>query len=47
MAFRKKYETPLQVNPDIMIIQECEHPDKFKDSFYSDVVWVGNPSIVD
>jgi exonuclease III len=29
-AFRKKAETILLQKPDILIIQECEHPDKLK-----------------
>ena len=34
MAFRKKAEIILKHNPDILIIPECEHPDKF--NFKSD-----------
>ncbi len=30
MAFRKKLSHVLPLNPDILIIPECEHPDKFK-----------------
>jgi len=29
MAFRKKADIILPYNPDILIIPECEHPDKF------------------
>lgn len=29
-AFRKKAELVLKFQPDIIVIQECEHPDKFK-----------------
>jgi exonuclease III len=29
-AFRKKADIILTLRPDILIIQECEHPDKFK-----------------
>jgi exodeoxyribonuclease III len=42
MAFRKKYQNILSHEPDLLIIPECEHPEKFKDTFYSDVVWIGN-----
>jgi exodeoxyribonuclease III len=28
MAFRKKADVILQQQPDIMVVQECEHPDK-------------------
>jgi exodeoxyribonuclease III len=27
-AFRKKADTILKLKPDILIVQECEHPDK-------------------
>ncbi|MCI5091170.1 endonuclease/exonuclease/phosphatase family protein [Phaeodactylibacter sp.] len=30
MAFRKKFEPILASDPDIVVIQECEHPDKLK-----------------
>jgi hypothetical protein len=42
MAFRKKYKNILSYEPDLLVIPECEHPENFKDIFYSDVVWVGN-----
>jgi exonuclease III len=42
MAFRKKYKNILSYKPDLLIVPECEHPDNFKDTFYSDVVWIGN-----
>lgn len=42
MAFRKKYKNILSYEPDLLVIPECEHPENFKDTFYSDVVWVGN-----
>jgi exodeoxyribonuclease III len=41
MAFRKKYANILSYKPDILIVPECEHPENFKDSFYSDVLWIG------
>lgn len=30
MAFRRKAEYVLAFNPDIVIVPECEHPDKLK-----------------
>jgi len=42
MAFRKKYKNILTYKPDILVVPECEHPENFKDAFYSDVVWIGN-----
>ena len=42
MAFRKKYKNILSYKPDLLIVPECEHPDNFKDPFYSDVLWIGN-----
>ena len=49
MAFRKKWEQLLRYKPDILVIQECEHPDKYKDiekiPGVSDFLWVGdNPN---
>lgn len=45
MAFRKKAEYLLAQNPDIVIIPECEHPDKlkFKDGLAipNDLFWLG------
>lgn len=41
MAFRKKYENILPYQPDILIAQECEHPSNYSDTFYSDVLWIG------
>src|SRR5262245_60919838 len=29
-AFRKKAEHIISQSPDILVVQECEHPDKFK-----------------
>ncbi|HEY2720785.1 MAG TPA: endonuclease/exonuclease/phosphatase family protein [Chitinophagaceae bacterium] len=46
MAFRKKAEMILKDHPDIVIVQECEHPEKLK--FKSgipnptDVLWFGH-----
>ncbi|WP_264564563.1 endonuclease/exonuclease/phosphatase family protein [Flavobacterium sp. N3904] len=45
MAFRKKAEFVLAHQPDILIIQECEHPDKLKFDkgipLPSDLLWYG------
>lgn len=45
MAFRKKAEFILNQKPDILIVPECEHPDKFKFTrdlpIPSDVYWIG------
>lgn len=45
MAFRKKAEFILTLKPDILIIVECEHPDKllFKSEIPkpSDILWFG------
>lgn len=46
MAFRKKAELLLAHKPDILVIQECEHPDKIKFGKDmpepTDVLWVGD-----
>ncbi|MGZ3765003.1 MAG: endonuclease/exonuclease/phosphatase family protein [Mucilaginibacter sp.] len=46
MAFRKKAELILQHRPDILIIPECEHPDKLKfpalTTQANDIVWHGD-----
>src|SRR4030095_15401019 len=45
MAFRKKGELILAHKPDILIVQECEHPDKLKFNIGpfkpSDILWFG------
>jgi exonuclease III len=45
MAFRKKAEFILNYNPDILIIPECEHPDKLKFAKNikspTDIFWFG------
>ncbi len=45
MAYRRKAEAILQFNPDLLIIPECEHPDKlvFIDGLttHSDILWYG------
>ena len=45
-AFRKKYHLVVQLDPDIMVIQECENPDKFiTDNGRYGYRWVGsNPN---
>lgn len=46
MAFRKKAEVILNCKPDILIVPECEHPDKLmfpKDALKpTDTLWFGN-----
>ncbi|PAV10863.1 hypothetical protein ASJ81_12075 [Methanosarcina spelaei] len=42
MAFRKKYKHILPFDPDLLIVSECEHPDKFSDKFYDDILWIGD-----
>ncbi len=42
MAFRKKYKQILTYDPDLLIVSECEHPDKFTNKFYNNVLWIGN-----
>jgi exonuclease III len=46
MAFRKKASLILEHKPDIVIIPECEHPDKLKFepgvSLPDDIFWFGN-----
>lgn len=45
MAFRRKYKRIIEIfNPDIMVIQECEEPDKLislLDEGY-DILWIGD-----
>lgn len=46
MAFRKKAAVIMRNSPDILVIQECEHPDKLKDTFGKkkpvSALWFGN-----
>jgi exodeoxyribonuclease III len=46
MAFRKKAHLLLQYEPDIVVVQECEHPDKLKFNADTpqptDVLWTGD-----
>ena len=42
MAFRKKQRILLnELDPDIAFIQECEHPDKFKEKLFPFYIWEG------
>jgi exodeoxyribonuclease III len=45
MAFRKKAAIILKHKPDIVVVQECEHPDKLKFTTNTpeptDILWVG------
>ena len=45
MVFRKKADCVLKHKPDILIIQECEHPDKLtfpaKTPKPTDIIWFG------
>src|SRR5258705_12166459 len=46
MAFRKKAGIILKHKPDILIVPECEHPDKLKFNFETPeptgMLWFGN-----
>jgi exonuclease III len=43
MAFRKKRDRLLQYDPDVLVIQECENPDKNGEwSAFSDWLWIGD-----
>lgn len=45
-AFRIKAIHFLEINPDILVIQDCEHPDKLTFNSPtqrpSDVLWIGD-----
>lgn len=45
MAFRRKAEQILKLDPDILVVPECEHPDKllFSDEIKkpTNTVWIG------
>jgi len=48
MAFRKKYDKILELNPDLLILQECENEVKLKEALknvdYNQILWQGkNP----
>ena len=46
MAFRKKWPELMRFAPDIMVIQECEQPAKYKPSQsipgVTDFLWIGD-----
>lgn len=46
MAFRKKFEKVINLNPDLIIIQECENDEKLKSHLksinYSQLIWYCN-----
>lgn len=46
MAFRNKYEQVMALNPDLLVIQECENDDKLAkalaDTNYNQLIWHGN-----
>lgn len=46
MAFRKKFEKITQLNPDLLVIQECENDEKLKTHLssvkYNQLLWYGN-----
>lgn len=46
MAFRKKWPALIDYAPDIMVIQECEHPSRYKPEQLmpgvSDFLWIGD-----
>ncbi|MBI9055966.1 MAG: hypothetical protein JEY96_19245 [Bacteroidales bacterium] len=46
MAFRKKHERVFELyDPDIVVVQECENPEKMKNNILPHVIWVGdNPN---
>ena len=47
-AFRKKIDKVLELKPDILVVQECEHPDKFESALKllesSEIIWHGDSS---
>ncbi len=46
MAFRKKFERIFALKPDLLFIQECEHPDRLNEtidpSLYNEIHWYGD-----
>lgn len=46
MAFRKKFDKIIQLNPDLLILQECENDEKLKEALkgedYNQILWLGN-----
>ena len=48
MAFRKKYQKVIELQPDLLVLQECEHEDKLQEHLssveYNQLIWYGkNP----
>lgn len=48
MAFRKKYERIMELAPDLLVLQECEHKEKLEIALdqtnYNEIIWYGeNP----
>jgi exonuclease III len=48
MAFRKKYQKIMELQPDLLVLQECEHEAKLKEHLssveYNQLIWYGkNP----
>lgn len=41
-VFRKKADSILSFAPDILVVQECEHPDKILNSKATDFLWFGD-----
>jgi len=46
MAFRKKFHRVIELQPDLLVVQECEHRDKLKAKLasvnYNQLLWFGN-----
>ena len=43
MAFRKKQKNILNnLNPDVLLVQECEQPNKFDEFFFPHFLWTGD-----
>ena len=46
MAFRNKAEVILKNKPDILVVPECEHPERLKfptkTKLPADIIWIGN-----
>ena len=48
MAFRKKYQKVMELQPDLLVLQECEHKTKLQEHLstveYNQLIWFGkNP----
>ena len=46
MAFRKKYQAVVALQPDLLIVIECENEDKLKPALeeinYKEIIWIGD-----